>query len=277
MSRRFQATPTASASGEVSAAPTFEPRLRPFSTRGLRFLSLVLLVPLAISGARAAELKATGISIPFFNATGTLTHRMLAKSAVKSGPRQNLHGVEIHYFAPGDPKVIVQKIEAADATWDDKKEVLAGQGSIVVATVENRLTGDGFEFELATSLLQIHRDFTMTNPDVRLTSDRASIELIVEQSDDRVKVRDVKRCEAIGNLHIVVEPAAQPRYHIREAFSDLAIYDGTMGIISLPHATRTLQAGGGEGRFETLTLNLRDEAKKEARPPESGTGPRLDP
>jgi hypothetical protein len=75
-------------------------------------------------------------------------------------------------------------------------------------------------------------------------------------------VRDVKRCEAIGNLHIVVQPAVQAKYRIKEAFSDLAIYDGATQIISLPHPTRTLQVDGGTGNFETFTINLRDEAKK---------------
>jgi len=63
-------------------------------------------------------------------------------------------------------------------------------------------------------------------------------------------------------LHIVVQPPAQPKYRIKEAFSDLAIYDGTTQIISLPHSTRTIQANGGKGHFDTFTINLRDEAKK---------------
>ncbi|MGH7946097.1 MAG: hypothetical protein ACREF9_13955 [Opitutaceae bacterium] len=217
---------------------------------------------MALQSARAAELSATGISIPFFSDAGTLTHRIIAKSGSKSGDIRTLHEVEIHYFAPKDPTLVVQKIEAADATWDERKEILSGRGSILVATIENRLTGEGFDFALATALLQIHRRFTMTNREFRLTSDRANIELIVERAEDDLNVRDVKRCEAIGNLHIVVEPATQPRYRVKEAFSDLAIYDGATGIVSLPHPTRTVQADGGEGKFETLTINLRDPAKK---------------
>ena len=84
----------------------------------------------------------------------------------------------------------------------------------------------------------------------------------MEQSAADFKVRDVKRCDAIGNLHLVVQPAAQSKYRIKEAFSDLAIYDGVKQIIRLPRPTRTLQADGGTGHFETLAINLRDEAKK---------------
>ena len=222
----------------------------------------LLAAVVAVSTVRAAEISATGISMPFFNAAGKLTHRMMAKTAVKTGPVQALRGIEIHYFAPNDPKLVVQKIEAADATWNDRKGTLTGSGQVLVATVESRLDGDGFDFALDSSVLEIHRNFTMTNPEVRLTSDRARIELVVEQSAAEFKVRDVKRCDAIGNLHIVVQPAAQPKYRIKEAFSDLAIYDGAKQIIRLPHPTRTLQADGGTGQFETFTINLRDEAKK---------------
>ena len=224
-------------------------------------LFLVCLVPITPTAGRAAEVKATGISIPFFNAEGKLTHRMLAKSGTKSGDVQQLHGIEIHYFEPSNPKVIVQKIEAAEATWNSRKEKLVGRGPITVATEENRLSGDGFDFSLATSLLHIHRNFTMANREVLLTSNRATLSLIVDRKDEEVKVRDVKRCEAIGELHIVVQPTAQKEYFFKEAFSDLAIYDGATQVVSLPHPTRTIQTEGGEGNFNTLTINLRDEVK----------------
>lgn len=212
-------------------------------------------------GLRAAEFVATGISIPFFDAAGNLTHRMMAQNGTRAGALQNLRGVEIHYFEPGDPKTIVQKLEAQEATWDDKKETLVGRGPIVVATVENRLTGQGFDFALATSLLHIHRDFAMSNDEVVLTSDRATVELLIEKSGEDVKVRDVKRCEAIGNLHIVTQPAAETKYRFKEAFSDLAIYDGASQMVTLPHPTRLLKSDGGKGNANTLTINLRDEAK----------------
>jgi hypothetical protein len=230
-----------------------------------RFLSRIIgLAALAgVPRLDAAELVATGISVPFFNAAGTLTHRMLAKDGTKTGNLQKMRGVEIHYFAPGDPKTIVQKIEAEEATWDTKQETLVGRGPIVVATVENRLTGVGFDFALATSLLHIYRHFSMANSEVLITSDRATIELIVEQGSDELKVRDVKRCEAIGNLHIVTQPTAVKKYRFKEAFSDVAIYDGATQIVSLPHPTRTLQPDGGQGHVNTLTIHLRDEVKKE--------------
>ena len=157
--------------------------------------------------------------------------------------------------------MIVQKLEATEATWDKKKETLVGRGPIVVATLENRLTGEGFDFTLATSLLHIHRDFTMTNAEALLTSDRATVELIVERGED-VKVRDVKRCEAIGNLHIVIQPTAQKRYLFKEAFSDLAIYDGVTKNVVLPNPTRTLKLDGGEGRFVRTEFLLGDQAEK---------------
>ena len=224
---------------------------------------LLLVAAMALCGARAPEVTATGISMPFFNDAGKLTHRMLAKTGTKSGNVQKLQGIELHFFSPADPNVIVQKIETDEATWDAKKETLVGRGEIVVATAESRLTGEGFDFALATSLLHIHRNFTMTNPELRLTSDRATIELIVDRVGDDVKVTDVKRCEAIGHLHIVVEPKAQEKYRIKEAFSDLGIYDGIKKTVSLPHPTRTLNLDGGDGRFNTFAMDLRDATKKD--------------
>jgi hypothetical protein len=231
----------------------------PFSDLVKIIFFAAALVP---GGAGAADVSATGISIPFFNDAGKLTHRLLAKTGIKTGEMQKLHGIEVHYFDASDATVIVQKIEAADATWNAKKETLVGSGPIVVATIENRMTGEGFDFALATSLLHIHHNFSMANPEVLLTSERATIELIMDRKDEEVKVRDVKRCEAIGNLHIVVQPIARKKYRFKEAFSDLAIYDGVKQVVSLPHPTRTLQAEGGEGHYNTVTINLRDEAKR---------------
>ncbi len=210
---------------------------------------------------RAAEISLSGLSVPFFNDAGKLTHKMMARNGTRSGSEQKLHGIEIHYFSATDSTVIVQKIEAADATWDDKKETLVGNGSIVVATEENRLTGQGFDFALATSLLHIHRSFKMENREVVLTSDRSTIELIVEKGGEELKVRDVKRCEAIDNLHIVVQPTARRKYRFTEAFSNLAIYDGTTKTITMPNPTRTIQADGGEGRIDRFTFLLEDKPK----------------
>jgi hypothetical protein len=238
----------------------------------LRGLALILALTTGRAFA-AAEMVATGISLPFFNESGKLTHRLLAKTGTISGGTQKLHGVELHYFSPTDPNVVVQKLEAMEATWDEKKETLVGRGPIAVATEENRLTGEGFDFTLATSLLHIHRQFSMTNKEAVLTSDRATIELVVEKSGEDLKVRDVKRCEAIDNLHIVIQPGAQKRYRFKEAFSDLAVYDGPTKIVTLPNPTRTLQVAGGEGNVKHLTFLLGDQAKKDLAAPANTTRP----
>lgn len=222
--------------------------------RSFRFvLVLGLVVPPLVS---AAEVSASGISIPFFDDAGRLTHKMLAKIGTKSGQLQKLQEIEIHYFSATDPTVIVQKLEAADATWDDTKETLVGRGPIVVATVENRLTGKGFDFALATSLLHIHQNFTMTNREVVVTSDRATVELIVERAGDNMKVRDVKRCEAIGHLQITVQPTATKTYPFEKASSEIAIYDGPTQTVTLPKPTRTLNKRR-ESTVNTLTINLK--------------------
>jgi hypothetical protein len=205
--------------------------------------------------ASAAELSATGISIPFFDDAGKLTHKLVAKTGTKSGHVQKLQQVEIHYFSVTEPNVIVQKMEAADATWDDKKETLVGNGPIVVATQENRLTGEGFDFALATALLHVHRNFTMANPEVVVTSDRATVELIVQRAGEEVRVRDVKRCEAIGHLEIVVQPTATKTFPFEKALSGIAIYDGSTQTVTLPEPTRTFRKGR-EGLMKTMTINL---------------------
>ena len=201
--------------------------------------------------------------MPFFNEAGVLTHRLIAKTGAIAGSIQQLQGVELQYFSPRNAGVIVQKLEAKEATWDESKETLVGHGPIAVTTLENRLTGEGFDFSVATSLLHIHRDFTMTNAEAVLTSDRATIELVVEKSGEELKVRDVKRCEAIDNLHIVIQPAAQKKYRFTEAFSDLAVYDGQSKVVTLPHPTRTKKLDGGEGRFNTFTFTIGDQGKND--------------
>ena len=210
-------------------------------------------------GTQAAEISATGISVPFFDSAGKLTHKMLAKRAAQTGSRQNLHDVEIHYFAENDPASVVQRLEAQEATWDERKEVLVGRGPIVVVTPESRLTGEGFDFALATSLLHIHRNFTMTNPEMALKSDRATVEMIVEKRGEDLKVRDIRRCEAVGNLEIVVLPTATKTYPFDKAYSEIAIYDGAQQTVTLPKRIRTLRRGE-EGFVNTLRINLKDSA-----------------
>lgn len=222
--------------------------------RALGILTAMLALCTAPS-SRAAELTAAGITLPFFDAHGKLTHRLLAKHGAMTGAAHALRDVELVYYSAVEPPRVVQQLNAAEAVWDPKKETLEGRGAIEVVTEESKLTGEGFDFTLATALLHIHRKFTMTNPDIRLASERATVELVMEQQGDERKVRDVKRCEAIGNLHIVVEPAARPRYNVEEAWSPRAIYDGATKIITFPELTRYL-VKGKTGEAQTLTINL---------------------
>ncbi len=219
----------------------------------------ILLLLLLARLAPAAEFSATGISLPFFDANGRLTHRLLAERGVKNGALQQLERVELVYFSATAPDSIVQKVTAADATWDEQRETLTGRGAITVATEANRLTGEGFDFAFATSLLHIHRKFAMTNRMIVLTSDRATVELIVEQQGEDRKVRDVKRCEASGQLHIVVQPGAPPGFAFEEAWSERAIYDGATQVVTLPEPTRYVVKGrkGKLGEAQTMTFDLK--------------------
>ena len=215
---------------------------------------LALFCALAV---HAAEMTANGISIPFFDPAGKLTHRMTATRGSMAGGVQHLQEVEIVYFSATEPATIVQKLQAAQATWDDKKEILTGAGAIVVATDENRLTGEGFDFALATSLLHIHRNFTMANHELIMKSDRATVELVVDRAGEELKLRDVKRSEASGHLEIRVQPTAAKKYHFDHALSELAIYDGATREITLPKPIRYLDKAGREvGHAKTATIRL---------------------
>ena len=207
-------------------------------------------------GARDLEFTATGISMPFFDAGGKLTHRLTAQQGAKAGELQNLRTVELVYFSPAEPNVIVQKLIANDAMWDARREILAGRGPIVVATEQNRITGDGFDFALATSLLHVQRDFKMENSELVVTSDRATVELIVQRAGEAVRVSDVKRCEAVGHLEIVVQPTAKKRYEFVRAFSELATYDGSTQKIELPQPIRYRRKDGSEAHSNRLTIDL---------------------
>ena len=120
--------------------------------------------------------------------------------------------MEVAYFSATDPAVVIQRVTATEAMWDAGKKILTGSGAIAVSSGENQLIGEGFDFALGTSLLHIHRNFTMTNPEVRLTSDRATVELVVERGSEKVKFRDVRRCEATGNLQVHIQPGARNKY-----------------------------------------------------------------
>ena len=191
----------------------------------------------------AAEIAASGLSFPFFDQAGKLTHKVMARHGTVVNGTQNLNAIEIEYYANGDPKRIVQRISAKEATWDEKRETLVGTGAVTVQTETNRLAGEGFRFELARSQLNIHRNFSMENREVRVTSDRAVVDLLLEREADEVKLRDVKRCEAIGNLVVKVQPTASKKYNYEEARSTRAIYDGPTHTVTLPEETRAVQNG----------------------------------
>jgi len=201
-------------------------------------LLMTLLVLAELSPLQAAELVARGLSFPFFNEAGKLTHKISARHGAMTGGVQRLREVEIEYYAAGDPSRIMQRVTANEATWHEKAEVLEGAGAVTVETEENRITGEGFRFELPRSQLLIHRDFTMTNREVRLTSDRAVVDLVLQRDEDDVKLRDVKRCEAIGNLHVRVLPTAAKKYDFDELRSERAVYDGAAHIIYFPEPSK---------------------------------------
>jgi hypothetical protein len=169
---------------------------------------------------------------------------------------QNLEDVEIEYYEGGDPQRVAQRLKATEATWNEKTEILAGRGRIEVETEENRLAGEGFQLELARSQLNIHRNFSMTNREVVLTSNRAVVDLVLERADRDVVVRDVKRCEAIGNLRVKVLPTAARKYDYDEALSSRAIYDGASHTIHLPEEARLHKAGRAPASSNHLTIRL---------------------
>jgi hypothetical protein len=221
-----------------------------------RPLAFALLLALWTSPTnRAADLKMAGISVPFFDPAGKPTHRLIAQEGRLSGGRQLLKGIEVVYFSAAEPAVVMQRVTTDEAQWDPSAKVLSGSGAITVATDENRLTGSGFDFVLATSQVRIHRDFTMANREVRLTSDRATIDLVVDHADNRMKFRDVRWCEAAGRLRVHIQPGARKKFPFESAASDLAIYSGETRVITFPHETRIL-AQGTTATFQRMELDL---------------------
>lgn len=246
--------------GGASPARAFRAFVAARNAGAAVLLGLGLALPL-----RAVELAASGLSIPFFNDAGELTHKVIAQRGLMVDALQHLQVVEIAYFAPGDPTRVIQRVTAAEATWDEKREILAGRGMIEVETEENRLTGQGFDFALATSQLNIERDFTMTNRELRLTSDRAVVDLVIQRKGEEVKVRDVRRCEALGNLQIHVLPTAENRYHFDDAFSDRAIYESATHTITLPNQIRFVR---GRRSSTSNKFEIKLDEKGKTAPPE---------
>lgn len=205
---------------------------------------LALILPAATTSA--AEMVLRGVSYPFFNEAGQLTHRVNADYATKTGEKRVLSGVLVEYFEAGDPKRVTQRITASEATWNETQQTMAGEGAIVIETDVNRLSGEGFLFTLARSQVEIHRQFAMSNDEVDLTSDRAVVDLVLERDgkdQTDVRVRDVKRCEAIGHLHLKVRPAARGKYEVDEAKSERAVYDGATHTIKIPQDAQMMHKG----------------------------------
>jgi hypothetical protein len=230
-----------------------------------RRVAVALFLLGAVLPARAAEFVASGITLPFFNETGKLTHKMVAARGAVSGALRRLEDVEIDYFSLTEPNTIIQKVTADEAVWDEKKEILTGTRSIVVVTEDNRLTGEGFDFALATSLLHIHRKFQMENREIVLTSDHATAELLIDKSGENRQVRDVKWCDAEGNLKIVVQPTATREYELKEARSEIAHYDGIARTVTLPKPINGIRQNGQPVVLNTMTIKLAP-AKKQPQP-----------
>src|SRR4051812_38071674 len=87
--------------------------------------AVVFAMVCALSG-RAAELAASGITVPFFNEAGKLTHKMVAARGALVGAVKRLEQVEVSYFSLTEPNTIVQKVLADEAMWDERKEILTG-------------------------------------------------------------------------------------------------------------------------------------------------------
>jgi hypothetical protein len=232
-----------------------------------RRLAVALLLLGAALPGRAAELVASGIAVPFFNEAGKLTHKMVAARGAVVGEQRRLEEVEIDYFSLTEPNTVVQKVTADEAVWDEKKEILTGTRSIVVATEDNRLTGEGFDFALATSLLHIHRKFQMENREIVLTSDHATAELLIDKSGENRQVRDVKWCDAEGNLLIVVQPTASREYELKEARSEIAHYDGLARTVTLPKVIHGIRRNGQPVVLNAMTIKLAP-PKKQPQPKE---------
>jgi hypothetical protein len=224
--------------------------------RPLALLGLAGLLSLRLP---AAEIAAEGITLPFVDAKGRRTQVLRAQRGTMQGPLQTLSGVELIFFSPEEKDLIVQRVEAESAVWDTAKETLTSDRQVVVRTDFNRLSGEGFDFDFATSLLRIHRAFTLENSEVKLTSDRATVELATVRTSGSVRVNDILRCEAQGNLIVSVLPTARKKYLCDQAFSDRAIYYGMTRMIELPEPTRTLKRGN-EGHIGYFKFDLRQPA-----------------
>lgn len=220
----------------------------------MKTLGLALLALAAAGPAGAAEVTARGIAVPFYNEAGQLTHKLTAARGALAGDRRRLEQIEIRYFSLAEPATVVQRVVADEAIWDEKTQTLSGPRRVVVTTEENTLSGEGFDFALATSRLHLHRNFRMENREVVVTSDRATAELLVARSGDEFRFRDVKWCEATGNLQIEVQPTATRTYLFQQAWSETARYEGATRIVTLPRPVRGIDRKGQAGTIDKLEI-----------------------
>lgn len=227
--------------------------------RSFLFLAFALLPAAALRAAPGVEITLSGLSMPVFSPAGELTHRIVARDGTKTGAVQVLRGVEVQSLAPGDPTRVLHTLTTDEAQWDEKKGTLVGRGRVNLVTPESRVAGEGFDFTLATSLLHVHRDFSLRNDELLLTSDRATVEAGMQKAGNGVKFRDIRRCEAVGHLEITVQPSAVGTYLFEKASSERAIYDGEQRTIDLPEPTRTF---GPRGTATAKTMRVRLEPRK---------------
>lgn len=202
-----------------------------------------------------AEVTVDGLSLPFFNEAGALTHKLVAKHGVATGETKQLEEAEILYFAADDPTHVIQRVAAATAVWNEKAGTLTGGGLVEVRTETSQLSGEGFDFTLATSVLHIQRTFRMANPDFVLTGDRATADLLIDKRGEQLKLRDVRRCEAEGDLHLVASSGHPSKLPFQEAFTDLGIYEGMAHTITLPHPIRFID-GTRHGVTHSALIHL---------------------
>jgi hypothetical protein len=210
-----------------------------------RICLMILVGGVSVVAGATREAAVSGMMVPFFDDAGRLTHRLYADRGASSGGLQRLQGVRIDFYTAADPKRVEQRVTTDEAVWDPKKETLTGSGRIAVETERTQLAGEGFAFVLATGRIDIHRQFSMTHPDSLLTSDRAEVDLVLQRDGDDVRLRDVKRVEAFGNLRVMIPPAVRKQVlGVEELFSERAIYDGATHTIHLPEKVRGKKSGG---------------------------------
>lgn len=221
----------------------------------MRALLLTLFFLTAI-GTQAASrvniVKVEGLTIPFFDPAGRMTHKLTAKSGTLQGEDRVLHDAEELYFAADDSSKVVQRINAEEAVYSEKKQTLTGSGPLRVTTLASQLSGVGFDFSLGTSVLNLHRDVRMQDPEFVVTGDRGNAELVIEKTGDKLEYRGIRGAKFTGNLHLVTLKRGK-KIRIEEAFTDVAIFDGFTRTITLPNELREIGRDEKGKKIETTS------------------------